>query len=409
MISAKMSIVKPIACLTLSAFWAVHTACGVPAIDFDGSIRVVAEPKGAAKGVEFMRWEKRSSFGPGRILHSAIWTYSEMIVWGGGSEHQFYNNGGVYDPSSDRWHPMSEQGAPSGRWGHAAVWTGTEMIVWGGRSSFSPANHHQDGAIYDPRTDSWRSMTTEGAPTGRSQMAAVWTGEQLIIWGGWIDGGQCPATGAAYNPRTNRWTDLPTENAPEGRLEPSSVWTGREMIVWGGLIEGQQRSTATGARYNPEVQKWTALPMEGAPAPARGHCAVWTGREMIVWGGASVDDTSPVNIGMKTGAIYSLDADRWRPTPIPADVDGRLYHVAAWTDEDLVVWGGGDQEKGCLANGGCLNPSTGQWRPIPQMGGPTARSMSTAVWTGEALLIYGGSTGGTSAFAEMHCLRIGSD
>ena len=82
-------------------------------------------PDGPLAGV----WEKRRSYLRGRIFHSAIWTYSEMIVWGGGSEHQFYNDGGIYDPTTDQWKPVSLTNAPSGRWGHAAVWTGREMIV----------------------------------------------------------------------------------------------------------------------------------------------------------------------------------------------------------------------------------------------------------------------------------------
>jgi hypothetical protein len=31
---------------------------------------------------------------------------------------------------------------------------------------------------------------------------------------------------------------------------------------------------------------WTATSLVGAPTPRRGHCAVWTGNEMIIWGGA---------------------------------------------------------------------------------------------------------------------------
>jgi N-acetylneuraminic acid mutarotase len=347
-------------------------------------------------------WQRRSSFGPGRILHSAIWTYSEMIVWGGGSEGQFYQSGGIYDPITDRWRPTTEAGAPTGRWGHAAVWTGSEMIVWGGRSSFTPARHFRDGAIYDPRTDRWRPMTLEGAPSGRSQMAAVWTGNQLLVWGGWTDGGSCPVTGAAYDPRMDQWTELPTENAPEGRIEPSCVWTGREMIVWGGLLEGEQRSTATGGRYNPETRKWTLLPTAGAPEPARGHSAIWTGREMLVWGGAILEGSPPVNVGTNAGGIYSPEQDRWRPLPGTSKVEGRLNHVAAWTEDELIIWGGGDQRKGCLSSGGCFNPQTGGWRPIPQDGSPSGRSMATAVWTGDGLLIYGGSTGGSSAFDETY-------
>ena len=144
-------------------------------------------------------WEKRSSFLRGRIFHSAVWTYAEMIVWGGGANHEFYNDGGIYDPHEDRWRKVSLTNAPSGRWGHAAVWTGTEMIVWGGRSAFAAASNKNDGAIYNPATDTWRTMSTEGAPNARSQMAAVWTGQEAIFWGGgqsWTD----PGTGGRYDP-----------------------------------------------------------------------------------------------------------------------------------------------------------------------------------------------------------------
>ena len=53
-----------------------------------------------------------------------------MIVWGGfvGSES---NTGGRYDPSTDSWTAISTISAPAERLNHSAVWTGSEMIVWG--------------------------------------------------------------------------------------------------------------------------------------------------------------------------------------------------------------------------------------------------------------------------------------
>ena len=54
------------------------------------------------------------------------------------------------------------------------------------------------------------------------------------------------------------------------------------MIVWGG--EDGSGYFNDGGRYNPAANSWTALPTTGAPA-AREHTAVWTGSEMIVWGG----------------------------------------------------------------------------------------------------------------------------
>jgi hypothetical protein len=44
------------------------------------------------------------------------------------------NTGAQYDPTINSWLPTSTTGAPSGRWVHTAVWTGTKMIVWGGYS-----------------------------------------------------------------------------------------------------------------------------------------------------------------------------------------------------------------------------------------------------------------------------------
>ena len=63
--------------------------------------------------------------------HTAVWTGSEMIVWGGLWLRRF-NSGGRYNPSTDSWTATSTTNAPTARYGHTAVWTGSEMIVWGG-------------------------------------------------------------------------------------------------------------------------------------------------------------------------------------------------------------------------------------------------------------------------------------
>ena len=48
----------------------------------------------------------------------------------------------------------------------------------------------------------------------------------------------------------NSWTAASTTNAPAGRLDHTAVWTGNEMIVWGGYSGNQ--SFHNGARYNPD-------------------------------------------------------------------------------------------------------------------------------------------------------------
>ncbi len=77
------------------------------------------------------------------------------------------------------------------------------------------------------------------------------------------------------------WTPTSLNNVPEARELHTAVWTGSEMIIWGGFNGGGE--LITGGRYNPSTDSWTAT--ANVPGPRREHTAVWTGTEMIVWGG----------------------------------------------------------------------------------------------------------------------------
>ena len=175
-------------------------------------------------------------------------------------------------PCTDQWGATSISNAPMGRDLHTAVWTGSEMIVWGGVANFNT------GGRYNPSTDSWTATSTANAPSGRIYHTAIWTGSEMIIWGG--NGN----TGGRYNPTTNSWTATSTTNAPSAREQHTAVWTGSEMIVWGGTA-GTNVNFNTGGRYNPSTNSWTATSITNAPSGRYAHTAVWTGSEMIVWGG----------------------------------------------------------------------------------------------------------------------------
>ena len=60
-----------------------------------------------------------------------------MIVWGGVRWRLRFNTGGRYNPGTDSWTATSTTNAPAARYGHTAVWTGNEMIVWGGACIWS--------------------------------------------------------------------------------------------------------------------------------------------------------------------------------------------------------------------------------------------------------------------------------
>src|SRR5207247_1590120 len=116
------------------------------------------------------------------------------IVWGA-----YGNTGGRYDPATDTWTPMSTEGAPSARWGHIVVWAGSLMIVWGGEDEGKPTLN--TGGRYDPATDSWTPTSTLGSPLGRAHHTAVWTGSLVVVWGGGYGDSQVVLnTGGRYDP-----------------------------------------------------------------------------------------------------------------------------------------------------------------------------------------------------------------
>jgi hypothetical protein len=73
-----------------------------------------------------------------------------MIVWGGYDNEHAFGDGAAYDPNMNRWRVLPA--APiSGRCQNAAVWTGTELIVWGGTEACgSYGRQLADGAALTP-------------------------------------------------------------------------------------------------------------------------------------------------------------------------------------------------------------------------------------------------------------------
>ena len=123
-----------------------------------------------------------------------------MIVWGGWTYADVaLDNGARYDPEADEWAPLTTTNAPTARFRHTAVWTGSRMIVWGGLTSGEERRPLGDGAMYDPATDTWTPIATDNAPSARNDHTAVWTGSAMIIWGGEDETG-VTATGAAFYP-----------------------------------------------------------------------------------------------------------------------------------------------------------------------------------------------------------------
>src|SRR5207247_4686321 len=243
-------------------------------------------------------------------------------------------SGGCID---DTWRATS--GPPDGREGHTAVWTGSEMIIWGGE--IYTLAIYGSGGRYNPSTDTWTVTSNINAPTARALHTAVWSGSEMIVWGGLDQNHFDLNTGGKYNPQTDSWVTTAIANAPEARDSHTAVWTGNEMIAWGG---GGYLNT--GGSYNPDLNVWTVTSTVNAPSPRFHHTAVWTGNEMIVWGG--FDGSKDLN----TGGRYNPATDSWLTTSTTNAPDGRENHTAVWTNNEMIIWGGSFN----LNTGGRYNP-----------------------------------------------------
>ena len=330
-------------------------------------------------------WTATASAPSARGGQTAVWTGAEMIIWGGSSGD---TTGGKYNPSTDTWVATSTTNAPDARGGNTAVWTGTEMIIWGGSVGgglVSPF-YFNTGGRYNPITDSWIATTTINAPEGRDSHTAIWTGSEMIIWGGaYVDAFFMPHylnTGGKYSPSTNTWTATSTTNAAEGRAGHTAVWTGGEMIVWGGVTASGNLST--GGIYNPNLNGWAVINTTNAPTGRVRHTAVWTGSQMIIWGGYDSNDTN-------TGGRYNRGTNSWTATSAVNAPEARGLHTAIWTGTEMIVWGGHDGPVGDLNTGGRYNPGNNSWTATSTVNAPTARQLHSAVWTGTEMIVWGGT------------------
>lgn len=322
--------------------------------------------------------------------HTAVWTGNEMLIWGGTS---LTSSGYRYNPATDSWTAMSTLNAPSPRYGHTAIWSGSEMIIWGGQvqGNYIWLN---DGARYNPATDTWQSISSQNAPEGRAGHSAVWTSTQMLIWGG-HNGDFSPGypqAGGLYNPITNSWATMAVLNEPDARTGQIAVWTGTDMLIWGGTYTAIPNTfyLSSGGRYNPAINSWSAINSNG-PNARGGHAGIWTGSEMIIWGG--YDDQQI----LASGARYNPITDTWTETtqmdsPLP-----RYGHSAIWTGSSMIVWGGytGIIDTLYPRFGGIYYPATDTWLYSTTTNAPEGRTDHTAIWTGNKMIVWGGIIGAT--------------
>lgn len=163
----------------------------------------------------------------------------------------------------------------------------SERVQEGAPSTPTPATSGSPtGVELSSFPEGWTELPAP--PDIRSGAAQVWTGSQLLIWGGssgWSDEQPPERDGMAFDASSNTWIAIPPAPIP-GRSFPAYAWTGRELLIWGGwdgsYSEEEPGTLSDGAAYDPATNQWRMLPPSGLTA--RAPLFAWTGEELIVWG-----------------------------------------------------------------------------------------------------------------------------
>jgi hypothetical protein len=382
-----------------------------------------------------------------------VWTGEEMLVFSPGG-------GGRFDPDRNRWTPISVEGMPeellrdwdSSR--HSPVFAGQWLVFLYPKKFGSLAEYGSEfvGALYDMEADRWTALPfSEAAPRPRKWPVTVWTGEQLLVWGGvgevFVEGQGARAEvlgdGAILDPATGTWTPMSSEGAPSPRSAAAGIWTGERMWVWGGLaqqaIAGQLCHRPSprcelahgGGLYDPRTDTWEPIRSAEGPWPRVDAWTTMMGSSVLVFGGIGAQGGSCVD-----GGLYHPGSDSWTPIRAGAGlhgsprsylddgilvVHGSKHHVGVWDFESqqwqklgpghlppMTGWAShihGDPGIVRIATPNPKKPDipgsvsridarTVSWQSatFPLEPPPVSLQTTTAVWTGERMIFWGGSS-----------------
>ncbi|TNF89144.1 MAG: hypothetical protein EP301_03595 [Gammaproteobacteria bacterium] len=402
-------------------------------------------------GVATGEW--RQADAPPFTLDSAggVWTGESFFLWGAAqtpaadcAEPEFCEGGLLgralsYEPASDTWSVpafemdqydfdrMSDvpQPFPALREAPSLVWTGDEVLLFGGSDDTRPVG---EGGAYDPVTDTWREMhwgwtdpaTRRVTALSLADQATVWTGDEMIVWGGRYGGvgEELVNRGWRYDPGWDEWRIsgdgphldddwnlLPDPDllAPEPRTNALAVWSGSELMVWGGHTD-DGISLQDGGRYDPVTDDWHAMSVEGGPIPGgEAAFAIWMNDQMLVWNGGS-EARAPQSVRTVELRGYAPGSDSWQSSGAgwEPSFTGNALRVVRAGDRVLVV--GVTESTSRFEIEGWVqtvrlsayvyDPQADSWQPGGEFEVETALIGSDsfeAVWADGVLLVFVGS------------------
>lgn len=308
--------------------------------------------------------------------------FNTLWVWGGRSgttpgQGNPINTGYTWSLSGAAT-PTPTNGAPAARFGHTAVHTGSAMIVWGGRDFTGALG---DGKKLGGSPLAWSSISSANAPSPRFEHSAVWTGTEMIVWGGRDIQGNALMSGGAYNPTTDTWRNLSTNFAPQARYGHRAEVVGGHMVIFAGTYSSMGinvQELLDGGVYDPAADQWEPFGSYGSGSGATPTMVCYNARALL-WGLPGTNQG--VDLFLPPYQAFGYMTTVGAPS-------FRTGHSAVWTGTEMLIFGG--QGGALFSDGGAYRPATDAWTSLAS-GAPQARKNHKAFWLGHQMLIFGGA------------------
>ncbi len=315
---------------------------------------------------------------------------SKVFIWGGSNAAGTdLADGAVYDPVLDTWAAVPLNGAPpSARVLATAVWTGSVVVVWGGGNAAGSADY-ANGGRYDPVSGTWQTMSTAGAPFGRRGVYGFWTGSRVLFYGGADRFGTPSSTTRLYDPVNDVWSSTNTNNLPSGFNHPTVGWTGNLLLVYGGQPGGTGKSKEV-HRFDLAANSWARR--SDGPSDRYGAFGTWDGSFLVGWSGAEPNLKNDGGIFDPVGNQWDTITTSGQPTS-----RGAAHRQTGWSARTKPgvtrMWGGmGSNSTTFFTTGGLYNSATDAWTLVSAWPSGASHLWGVGVWTGTEFVVWGGRT-----------------
>jgi hypothetical protein len=307
-----------------------------------------------------------------------------LFVFGGrNAGGDVLNSAAIYDLATDTWTLASSDAAtPSPRELATAVWTGSDVLVFGGRNA-AGSEYYTTGARYDPAADRWTTINKSISP--RAAGVGFSVGEEVVFWGGLTTGAEASQYTSRYGLITNTWRLANSQNAPTPMLGVTWGASADSLFIYGGL-DGSTRTDAA-YRYDLLGDAWSVLPR--GPKGRSSAFGAFDGSTFYVWGGRDG------NTFLTDGAAYRTT---WSALPggnapsarcAPPRQQGWAFAVGVG---DIAFFGGQDDNGNFLTDGGRYSNASG-WSSIPAWPSREDHNFGSAALVSGEVLIWGGVDG----------------